>query len=344
MTDVFTQVADLLLGDGGADVVRKNATTSKEERRRKTMQNVAIGTNAVGTVAGPAAIGLAFRSAARNEGGMPRTGATIASGRMKRSRSERVRTAGERIARGVKSFGPTEGAQKFKNLPKRAKVAGGVLVGLQGVNWGGDALSAKIISDQKKKDAGAVKKSGPDKSEICLPGTKGKLISVGAKKVKPHITAGAKKLKSIDTGVSKAFEEFDVVWSGEFSKTDTDKRQVFGWASIVEMNGAPVVDLQGDYIAIDEVEKSAYEYVHKSRKGGDMHLRDGDQPVHKSDMIESLVVTPEKKKALGLPDSAPIGWWVGYQINDDELWGKVKSGERTGFSIHGRGKRAPMED
>ena len=100
-----------------------------------------------------------------------------------------------------------------------------------------------------------------------------------------------------------------------------------------------MVDLQGDYISIDEVERSAYEYVHKSRKGGDMHLRDGDQPVVASNMIESFVVTPEKKQALGLPESAPTGWWVGFQVNDPDLWSKVKSGQRTGFSIHGRGVR-----
>jgi len=71
-----------------------------------------------------------------------------------------------------------------------------------------------------------------------------------------------------------------------------------------------------------------------------MHLRDGDQPVHASDMIESFIVTPEKKQALGLPDEMPVGWWVGYQVNDPDVWAKVKSGERTGFSIHGRGRRS----
>jgi len=145
----------------------------------------------------------------------------------------------------------------------------------------------------------------------------------------------AKKTKT------KIGKNLDLRWEGEISKVDTDKQQVFGWASIVEMNGEPVVDLQGDYIAIDEVEKSAYEYVHKSRKGGDMHLRDEvmGTPIAKSHMIESFVVTPEKKQALGLPAETPTGWWVGYQVNDPDLWAKVKSGERTGFSIHGRGVR-----
>ena len=48
---------------------------------------------------------------------------------------------------------------------------------------------------------------------------------------------------------------------------------MFGWASIVSVNGKPVVDRQGDLIDADEMEKSAYEYVIKSRRGGDQHRR-----------------------------------------------------------------------
>jgi Putative phage serine protease XkdF len=81
----------------------------------------------------------------------------------------------------------------------------------------------------------------------------------------------------------------------------------------------------------------------KSRKGGDMHLRDDWQPIQKSEMIESFIVTPEKRDAMGLPDSVPSGWWVGYQVRDPEVWSKIKTGERTGFSIHGKGRRVPVE-
>lgn len=135
-----------------------------------------------------------------------------------------------------------------------------------------------------------------------------------------------------------------VDWEGEFSKVDSDKRQVFGWASIVKIDGKPVIDRQGDWIDEDEMEKSAYEYVIKSRKGGDQHRRteDGDA-FHASDMIESFVVTDEKKDRLGLPDAMPTGWWVGFKVNDDDTWRKVKNGEVTGFSIHGKGKRLPVD-
>ena len=68
----------------------------------------------------------------------------------------------------------------------------------------------------------------------------------------------------------------------------------------MEVNGEPVVDLQGDAITAEEMEKAGYEYVMKSRKGGDMHLRDDWQPIQKSEMIESFIVTDEKREALSL--------------------------------------------
>jgi len=148
------------------------------------------------------------------------------------------------------------------------------------------------------------------------------------------------------SAVSKSDDDIDVVWTGEFVKMDTDKRQVFGWASVVEVNGQPVIDRQGDWITPDEIEKAAYEYVVKSRKGGDQHQRQGDVPFHASDLIESFVVTPEKIEKMGLPEDTPVGWWVGFKVNNEDTWQKVKKGTATGFSIHGKGKRReiPMDE
>jgi hypothetical protein len=203
-----------------------------------------------------------------------------------------------------------------KGKMRLIQVGAASAAGLQAANLAGDAIANRVLSRAAKSNPDV--KGGPQTT----------------------VRQARKKVDMIHKNL-RPLGEYDVKWEGEISKLNVDKQQVFGWASIVEMNGEPVVDLQGDYIAIDEVEKSAYEYVHKSRKGGDMHLRDGDEPVVKSHMIESFVVTPEKKKALGLPEDTPTGWWVGYQINDPELWGAVKDGKRTGFSIHGRGVRTP---
>lgn len=140
-------------------------------------------------------------------------------------------------------------------------------------------------------------------------------------------------------------DSFGVTWAGEFSKMDDEKRQVFGWASVVEVDGRPVIDRQGDWITPDEIEKAAYKYVQDSRKGGHQHKRtDDDQPFHASNMIESIVFTPEKIEKMGLPSDFPVGWWVGYQVHDEETWDKVKKGDVTGFSIHGRGKRRQIAE
>jgi putative serine protease XkdF len=128
----------------------------------------------------------------------------------------------------------------------------------------------------------------------------------------------------------------------QIAKLDTDKRQVFGWASVSTINGEVVLDRQNDINEIDEIEKSAYRYVLESRVGGDQHSRIAKSttaPKHTSDLIESMVFTDEKVKAMGLPDSFPRGWWVGMQVSDEPTWQAIKNGERTGFSVHGTGRR-----
>lgn len=140
--------------------------------------------------------------------------------------------------------------------------------------------------------------------------------------------------------VEKSVEEVDILC--EISKVDDDKRQVFGWASVTSVNGQPVVDLQDDVLDLEEIEKAAYAFVQKSRIGGNMHAKEETGPIHVSDMIESMVITPEKKKVMGLPDEVPEGWWVGFKVNDDTTWTDAKTGKLAGFSIHGTGRRVPV--
>jgi len=144
-----------------------------------------------------------------------------------------------------------------------------------------------------------------------------------------------------------ADDQVDYGFYGEISKVNEDKRLVFGWCSLSEIDGEPVVDLQNDWAPIDEIEKSAYAYVMGSRIGGDMHQRDGDAPKHTSDLVESFIATPDKLQQMGLSEEAaksiPTGWWCGFKIKDDDVWAKVKSGERLAFSIHGKGSRITKE-
>jgi len=125
-------------------------------------------------------------------------------------------------------------------------------------------------------------------------------------------------------------------------KTDDDKRLVFGWASIsIKVDGEQIEDRQKDMIDPDVLEEAAYEYVLKFRDTGEEHrphLR------KKGKLVESCVFTVEKQKALGIPEGIlPVGWWVGFKIEDDNAWELVKSGVYKMFSIEGKAYREPVE-
>lgn len=133
------------------------------------------------------------------------------------------------------------------------------------------------------------------------------------------------------------------VVKGKFhiKKSNDDKRLAFGWASISENeNGDELVDLSGDIIEPDVLENAAYNFVRFYREGGEMHERGGC-----AELVESMVFTPEKCAALGIPEGTlPVGWWIGFYVTDDAVWEKVKSGEYPMFSIEGVGVREDVKE
>lgn len=125
----------------------------------------------------------------------------------------------------------------------------------------------------------------------------------------------------------------------EISKRDDDRRLVFGFAKFSEdpdNRGYLLIDKQGDVITPDDLENSAYSYVLDSRDAGEMHITKGA-----ASLVESVMITPEKLAAWGLPeDSVPIGWWTGYHVHEVEKgtpdpWDKIVKGEYTAFSVEG---------
>jgi len=138
--------------------------------------------------------------------------------------------------------------------------------------------------------------------------------------------------------IKRQMEAADVkkAWqvSVPISKLSTEKRLAFGWASVIaEEDGTPVVDHQEDRISVQELERAAYDYVQNSRESTEMHERKGV-----AELVESCVLTPEKREALGMP-SGKTGWWIGFRVNDDDVWQKVKDGTYSEFSIGGSAKR-----
>lgn len=117
-----------------------------------------------------------------------------------------------------------------------------------------------------------------------------------------------------------------------------DERLVFGWANIAaSVDGQPVVDSHSDTIPADVLEKAAYDYVLKFRDAGQMHSGGSV-----GRLVESFMATPQKLEAMGLAkDALPVGLWVGFKIDDADVWAKVKSGEYPMFSIQGKAVREP---
>ena len=125
-------------------------------------------------------------------------------------------------------------------------------------------------------------------------------------------------------------------------KTDEDKRLVFGWASIsMTVDGEQLVDRQHDMIDPEDLEEAVYEYVLNFRDMGEEHVPSLRK---KGKLVESCVLTEEKQRAMGIPPGIlPVGWWIGFKIEDDEAWEKVKNGTYKMFSIEGKANRVPVE-
>lgn len=124
-------------------------------------------------------------------------------------------------------------------------------------------------------------------------------------------------------------------------KADDDLHRVFGWANVaIRTNGEQITDYQEDIVDPEDLENAAYNFVLFYRTGGELH----ENP-DVATLIESCVFTKEKQAAMGLPDGTlPEGWWIGFQVDDPDVWEKVKSGEYSMFSIEGTAIREEVEE
>ncbi|KIM00521.1 hypothetical protein CCC_03123 [Paramagnetospirillum magnetotacticum MS-1] len=126
-----------------------------------------------------------------------------------------------------------------------------------------------------------------------------------------------------------------IAMTAPITKTDAAERLVFGWASVIEENGQPVVDRQGDVITEAELEKAAYDFAENARAAGEMHTNIGV-----GELVESVVLTKQKQQAMGI-DLGRVGWWIGFRVTPD-VFEKVASGVYRAFSIGGTGQRVAI--
>lgn len=168
-------------------------------------------------------------------------------------------------------------------------------------------------------------------------------------------------------------------WSARVAivKADDDEGLVFGWLyQSRTKDGELVVDHSGDTTEIGVLEKATYRLVEEESRGGtEMHERTcnacakvneidavragrcswckaslkGAKPTKIATLVEAVVFTPDKKKAMGVPDGIlPDATWVGLRIDRTTdkgrtVWSGVKSGRYKMLSLGGHWKRRLLE-
>jgi len=128
----------------------------------------------------------------------------------------------------------------------------------------------------------------------------------------------------------------------KFTKDDV-KKQVYGYALVPEEP-----DSQGDVLNTGEIEKAAHSLLKNAFHKTDIKGTGSSFNHVLFDGIGFPIESAIDKdgsigKAHGMEEGIPGAWWVGAQVTNDEIWGKIEKGEITGFSIGGSGVREAIE-
>lgn len=105
------------------------------------------------------------------------------------------------------------------------------------------------------------------------------------------------------------------------------------WAEVYAPN---IPDSDGDFMDEETIMKMAYKFMK------DMNLKKIDVQ-HKNDLVDGACVVESFIAREGDPHFIAGSWVVGVQIDNDEVWGRVKKGEINGFSIEAMVQRSPAE-
>lgn len=148
----------------------------------------------------------------------------------------------------------------------------------------------------------------------------------------------------------EVFEELDEDWSAnpvekqalrliggpiEITKVAPKLRLAYGWFSVIEKDGVPLVDSQGDVISPDELRQLVHGFNMGTRAAKIMHSgrRVGD-------VVALLDLTRDVQEAAGMVvDRA--GAFGAMRVHEDQAWKRFETGELTGFSWGGFGTRKP---
>lgn len=119
-------------------------------------------------------------------------------------------------------------------------------------------------------------------------------------------------------------------------KIDLDKRIVIGVVSEPD-----TIDLQGDIILAEDIEKACHGYMIKSRLVGLQHREKADV-----DVVECYIAPCNMYLDESETDSLIVkgSWVMATKVNDDRIWDMVKTGKINSYSIGGWGNRTPIDE
>jgi hypothetical protein len=105
------------------------------------------------------------------------------------------------------------------------------------------------------------------------------------------------------------------------SKADEEQRLVYG-----EVYAPNRMDVQGEYMSAEDIKSMAHDFmVRQMNKSVDVQ--------HDNRIVPNVTIVESFIARDGDPDFIPGSWVVCCHVNDDDTWGKVKSGELNGFSV-----------
>lgn len=237
---------------------------------------------------------------------------------------------------------PRIGVAQYDMLPADALLAMDAL----GYYWSDATSSGRGNRLHGYPSQGALVQRSKDLAEVALeestkggPGS-GRHAEGGADRDKQRNEAAAQRLARQAAGdaarwnaqrMKKSFSEKTY----PIFKADNEKQVVYG--VVLEPND---VDLQEDWMKPEEIEKTAHFFMMNGRTIGKSH-----ETVCKAIPVESYIAPVDFacKGQYGDQTVKKGSWVIGVKVLDPSEWEKVKSGEYTGFSVGGWGKREDSE-
>jgi rubrerythrin len=138
-----------------------------------------------------------------------------------------------------------------------------------------------------------------------------------------HVDAPLPEKKDLDNGtVTKSI-------SIPIQKLDEYQHKVFGIVLSPDE-----VDLQGDIITKEEIEKASDLYMERYQQVGEQHERQADAFV-----VQNYIAPVDFMLGTELVKAG--AWVMCIKVNDPNIWEDVVSGKITGLSIGGMGHRTP---